>query len=143
MPITPEWKEWREVARWHGITPERFRKRRLAGMPLKEAATKPLQREPSDITKEQYEIARSNGITSQLAYQRYELLFWSIEDAITKKPQKTDEDYLYWREIAKKNGISYVTYWRRVKDGYTHQEAATMEKFKRGRKKHGEQGKET
>jgi hypothetical protein len=109
-------------------------------MPLEEAATAPLQRTPSDLTSEHYEIARSNGIASQLAYQRYELLFWSIEDAITKKPRKIDEDYLYWREKAKENGISYVTYWRRVrKEGYSHQEAATMEKFKRGRKKHGEQ----
>jgi hypothetical protein len=88
MSLTPEWKQWREIALGNGISSGTFRKRREKGATPKEAATKPLKNKKSDLTKEHYRIAKANGISPHLAYQRYEILFWSIEDAITQEKGK-------------------------------------------------------
>ena len=83
MSISAEWKKWREIAKANKISSGTFRQRRAKGATPKEAATTPLLNKKSGLTKEHYQIAKKNGIPPGLAYQRYEVLFWSIEDAIT------------------------------------------------------------
>jgi hypothetical protein len=76
------------------------------------------------LTKEDYAIAASNGISRTTAYRRYEDLYWSKEETITKKPKPrkqangiipkkeivlTKEEYA----IALENGISPQTAYSR------------------------------
>lgn len=99
MSLTAEWKEWRGIAKSNGIGSKAFGQRLQRGWTPEEAATLPLgtvvckqyvkkNGKPPILTSEQYKIAESNGISKGLAYQRYEILFWSIEDAITKPKGK-------------------------------------------------------
>lgn len=84
------------------------------------------------LSVEQYKIAETNGISRNLAYQRYEHLFWSEEDAITKPVRRSDDDYIHWKDVAQANGISYVGFYKRVKRGMTPEQAATTPKSRSG-----------
>ena len=92
MSLTPEWKEWRGVAKANGISSGTFRRRVRKGMPGEEAATKLLRHVETELrdglTKEDYKTAEKNGISRQTAYQRYEMMYWDKEAAITKKVHK-------------------------------------------------------
>ena len=92
MSLTPEWKEWREVAKANRISSGTFRRRVRKGMPPEEAATKLLRHVETELreglTMEDYKKAMENGISRQAAYQRYEMMFWDKEAAITKKVHK-------------------------------------------------------
>lgn len=69
------------------------------------------------LTKEDYAIAASNGISKAVAFRRYEGLHWSKEEAVTlpvgtrRKVVLTKEDYA----TAKENGISAQTAYHRRK----------------------------
>lgn len=58
------------------------------------------------LTKEEYAIAKENGINRQTACSRVRDLKWDVQTAITKKPEKpvffTDEELA----IMKKNKLS-------------------------------------
>lgn len=87
------------------------------------------------LKSEHYKIAKANGISRNLAYERHETLFYSVEDAITKPVRKITDEFLYWREKALENNISYVTFWKRRKKGMTLEEAATTPKRNPGKRK--------
>jgi len=69
------------------------------------------------LTKEEYAIAESNGISRSTAYRRYEVRYWSKHDAITKpigtvlKRRQILKKEHY--AIAKANGISVQTAYNR------------------------------
>ena len=67
-----------------------------------------------ELTKEHYAIAEKNGISRQLVYRRYNFLFWSLEDAITK-PHANNEEYKHWKRVAVENGLSEEGFRRRVR----------------------------
>ena len=73
-------------------------------------------------TWEDYEIAKSNGISKNNVDARVQSLNWDIEKAITKPLNKFDK---YYVELAKKNGIAYHTYLKRLSLGWSEIKAAT------------------
>lgn len=77
------------------------------------------------LTKEEYAIALENGISPQTAYSRRERLKWSVEKCITE-PVQESVNWKDWKEIAEKEGITYIRFWRRLKKGMEPMEAATM-----------------
>lgn len=78
------------------------------------------------ITKKQFEIAESNGISKRVL--RYRLSNgWPMKKAITHPLRKGSEDIKLWQETAIKNGISPHTFRNRiVKSNWTYEEAATI-----------------
>ncbi|MBP1907795.1 hypothetical protein J2Z32_004484 [Paenibacillus turicensis] len=75
------------------------------------------------ISKEQYAIARSNGISNDTTYNRVYNCGWDVEKAITKPVRKkVDVDY---PEGLEKNGISKSAYYARIKKGWEPERAAT------------------
>lgn len=81
------------------------------------------------LTDEHYEIASKKGITKARAYQRFYVRGWSLERAISEKPQKQRRGlWKQWGELATVNGISKTTFYARVctkKDNMTPEQAAT------------------
>jgi hypothetical protein len=79
------------------------------------------------LTPEDYEIAKSNGISREVAYKRFYELHMSREDAISKaigtrrRSKYTDEII----ELAKSNGVSYRLFTTRVREGWSWLQAAT------------------
>lgn len=84
------------------------------------------------ITPQQFDIAKSNGISRQvLEYRVYDAL-WDVERAITESPRAimSRGD---WVKIAKRNGICQGTFYNRVtKSGWSNERAATEPVHKRG-----------
>nr|WP_227495942.1 hypothetical protein [Bacillus mycoides] len=73
-------------------------------------------------TWENYEIAKRNGISKNNVDARVQSLNWDIEKAITKPLNKFDK---YYVDLAKKNGIAYHTYLKRLSLGWNEIKAAT------------------
>lgn len=77
------------------------------------------------LTKEELEIAKSNGISPQLARGRYNN-FWDRTKAITMPPSPRGKSgWRQVREIAKANGISYELFYNRRKQGHSIKYAST------------------
>jgi hypothetical protein len=88
------------------------------------------------LTKEDYEIAKSNGISYERAYQRFYNSGWSVEDSITKPIVKQPPNlYSQYNDICKNNSISRSCFNKRIKDGMTPEEASTKRTGGRGRKR--------
>ena len=85
------------------------------------------------LSKKDYETAKRNGISKNLAFQRYEYLFWDVERAVTEKPGSKIVEWHEWADVAKTFGISYTIFMRRRKKGMTPLESATKPKGKAGR----------
>lgn len=75
------------------------------------------------ITDTDYEIAESNGIYKKLMYTRVYRLGWSIERARTQKPRGAS-----YYQLALDNGIGLNRYYKRIQNGWTPFEAATIRK---------------
>lgn len=75
------------------------------------------------ISKEQYAIARANGISKDTAYNRVYLYGWDVEDAITKPVKK--RNFIDYPEGLEERGISKTTYYERIKRGWEPERAAT------------------
>lgn len=75
------------------------------------------------ISKEQYAIARENGISCDTAYNRVYLYDWEVERAITEPVKK--RVFMDYPEGLEKNGISKTTYYARIKKGWEPERAAT------------------
>lgn len=74
------------------------------------------------ITPEEYDIAEKNGISKKLLERRIRTYGWDRERALTEPP---GSKYGKWIEIAEKNGIKRQTFYVRVNEGMTPEEAAT------------------
>ncbi len=84
------------------------------------------------ITPEDYEVAAKNGIKKDTVIQRVRKLGWDIDSAITKKIKRLNIP----QEIvdkAKEMGIDRGTLLRRIRDGWTMEEACSTEVKKVGR----------
>ncbi|MEH7216970.1 hypothetical protein [Bacillus toyonensis] len=81
------------------------------------------------ITDEDYKKAAKNGISKSNVYQRVHEYGWELDRAITtpirKQKGKTNAGMI---TLAERNGISKVTFWKRVKNGMDPYEAATKPK---------------
>lgn len=73
------------------------------------------------LTEIDFEIAISNGINRQLAWNRYYTLFWSKEDAISVPVGESPK----WTRIAEENGIPLGTYYSRRNAGIEQERAST------------------
>ena len=89
-----------------------------------------------ELTKEDYKIAHSNGISTKLAYNRFWVYGWTRIDAITK-PIAVQKPSLYkqWQTVCEENKISRSTFNMRVKDDMTPEKASTKPVAGRGRVK--------
>jgi hypothetical protein len=81
------------------------------------------------LTYEDIELAKTNGIAYQTAYERVNKLKWPVEKAITT-PIKRKEDHLWpkYRELAEKHNVASQCFYQRIKKGMTPEEAATAPK---------------
>lgn len=76
------------------------------------------------ITPFDYEVAKTNGISAENVECRVRQLGWDVDKAITKP---VTPRVLYGMvELYKANGISRQTYSRRVREGMSPLEAATL-----------------
>lgn len=95
------------------------------------------------ITDEQYNIAMKNGVKKSTVYSRVYLYKWDVEKAINTpvitreyRSRKYPKKYT---DLALSNGMSIVTFYNRVKSGWSYKKAATepllrKKKTKRERK---------
>jgi len=78
------------------------------------------------ITPENYLQAESNGIKKTTLEYRVRNLAWDTHRAITTPPKKRICTGDKWRELARKNGIPYQAFQKRVNVyGWEHERAAT------------------
>lgn len=86
-----------------------------------------------EISKEQFETAKANGIPRKNVFQRYWDLGWEIERAITEpiRVGKNTDVWLQWKDIAIKNGVTNPTFNYRLKTGMSPERAATFPVNKR------------
>ncbi|WP_242227193.1 hypothetical protein [Bacillus cereus group sp. BfR-BA-01315] len=81
-------------------------------------------------TWEQYKIAEKNGISKRAVDQRVKNGSMTVEEAITKPLYKEFKTkYQKYIELAKRNGISYSAFYKRIKTNkckLTPEEAATI-----------------
>ncbi|MEK5197349.1 hypothetical protein MHI49_28450 [Bacillus sp. FSL M7-0884] len=81
-------------------------------------------------TEEDYKEAERNGISRKNVNQRLDLYDWSIEKSITdpvnKRGRKDDNTRMLM--IAKQNGISTSTFYRRIREGMLPRDAAMKPK---------------
>lgn len=77
------------------------------------------------LTDADYATALANGISRDLAYNRFYTKSWEKERAITLPPQKPDAERTKWRKIALSNGIARETFNDRLRNGWPYERAAT------------------
>lgn len=77
------------------------------------------------LSREDYAIAKSNGISTQTAYSRFNFYGYTREDAITEPVQKADYSWRDYEKIAKKHGVSRYMFSKAVKQGMSYEDAAT------------------
>lgn len=82
------------------------------------------------ISKEQYKIALKNGIKKSTAYRRVVEYGWDIESAITTpvisreyRSRKHPKEYT---DLALQNGVCMVTFYNRLKKGWSYEMASTI-----------------
>lgn len=92
------WKEWKAVAKQHGVSYPTYCSRLRIGWTCEEAATnrpktrreitiERWEKQGRRVTEEQIEVAKENGICYSTIHCRLHR-GWSIEDAITKTPKQ-------------------------------------------------------
>lgn len=81
------------------------------------------------ITDEQYEIGFKNNIKKDTIYRRVYQYGWDIEKAITTpviprehRSRKYPKEYT---DLALSNGMSILTFYSRLKKGWSYEKAAT------------------
>lgn len=81
------------------------------------------------ITDEQYEIGFKNGLKKPTIYRRVYQYGWDIEKAITtpaiKREYRSRKHPKEITDLALSNGICLVTFYSRLKHGWSYKEAAT------------------
>lgn len=86
-----------------------------------------------DITEEHYQTALENGIPRHLVIRRVRDDAWTIKRSITQKPKN---NYGLLVKVAVSNGISYHSFYSRIKRGMDPFEAATAPIKETGKRKH-------
>jgi hypothetical protein len=77
------------------------------------------------ITPNDYDIAEKNGLSKQLVYQRVYDYSWDVQDAITI-PKRIRKNHGNWVKVALENGLSRSSFYGRLAEGMTAEEAATL-----------------
>lgn len=77
------------------------------------------------LTQEDFAKAKENGISYENAYARFYNYGWNVEDSITKPLYKPNL-WNQYKELANKHGIKRATFYTRVYNGSTPEEAATV-----------------
>ncbi|PFZ08417.1 hypothetical protein COL60_16455 [Bacillus pseudomycoides] len=121
-----------KVAEENGVSQHVFYYRRRKGMPLYDAATKPVKKYKNHDESFK-KLALENGIALS-TYKRRVANGWNLEEAATKparnyvrtkEPETWDDMYVHWLKVAKNNGIPRSNYYQRVKKGWGFEKAAT------------------
>lgn len=73
------------------------------------------------LTEKDYEIAEKNGICRDYAYQRFYMLGWSRDKAITTPVSRYQRLWAKYKDISL---VSGPTFYRRVREGMPPEEAA-------------------
>ena len=85
------------------------------------------------ITDEQYKIGIENGIKKSTIYRRVYQYGWDIEKAITvpviDREHRSRKYPKKYTDLALSNGICLVTFYSRLKKGWSFEEAATRPLF--------------
>lgn len=79
------------------------------------------------VTPEDYEKAEANGLSREIVYHRVYHYGWDIERAITT-PKKNHGKWGNWKpyyELMEKHGVNRRTFYTRVGNGMSPEEAAT------------------
>lgn len=84
-----------------------------------------------DLTKEDYLIAESNGISRRCAYQRVKDYFWDKKLAITLPMGSRPYRKHCFVHVARENGIKDCTFRDRLKNGWSPEKAATTPVLKK------------
>lgn len=82
------------------------------------------------LTEEHYKIAEKNGIKEATLYRRVYQYKWDIQKAITtpviprsERSRKYPKEYT---DLALSNGVCLVTFYTRLKNGWSIEEASTV-----------------
>jgi hypothetical protein len=134
--ITPE--EY-EIAEQNGISNTTLNQRvRELGWEKERALTEPPRGQFKRYDKDLLDIAKQNGIPYNTFYHRVNRDGFTPEDAATAPLMETSEVVkrarkarrrkypLKYINLAKENGISYGTFCKRVRRGWTLEDAATI-----------------
>lgn len=79
-----------------------------------------------EMTQEHIDLARSNGIDYQTLWKRYNYYDWSIDKATTRPvSERSRSEHVSYVEVAQANNISKATYYKRISEGMTKEEAST------------------
>lgn len=79
------------------------------------------------MTPEDYNIARKNGISYKIAYERFHNSLWSKQRTITEEVKKKPIWETY-KEQALENGVSYQVFRKRIRCGETPEMAVSRGK---------------
>lgn len=78
------------------------------------------------LLEKDFEKALANGITRALLHSRYYQRDWSLERATTEPVnKKTPSEHTSYIDVAQEHGISKATYYKRLKEGWSPEEAST------------------
>lgn len=77
------------------------------------------------LTPEDFQQAKDNGISYEMAYNRFYMLGWKKEKAITKPVMRRSWKWKDYEEACMKTGISKSGFYKRMKDGWDLTKAST------------------
>ena len=80
------------------------------------------------LVKEDFTVARENGIPYNVAYARFYNYFWSKEKTITTPVMKPNM-WKEYKEKADKTGVKQNTFYQRIHSGMDPETAATTPKI--------------
>ncbi|PAF19716.1 hypothetical protein [Terribacillus saccharophilus] len=84
------------------------------------------------ITPEEYEIAEKNGISRRILDARVRTFYWDKQKAITEPIKKRNQTpWGDWKDVCKKNGISYGAFMYRIKNAGLDPEVAATKPLDR------------
>lgn len=86
------------------------------------------------LTDADYEIAAQNGISHKYAYHRFYIMCWERERAITTPITHKKNLWSKYKTFSK---VSEVTFYNRVREGMTPEEAASIPPLPLGNPKRG------
>ena len=77
------------------------------------------------LTPEDYMRAKDNGIEYETVYNRFYILGWPIEKAVTKPVMRRGWRWKDYEETCMKTGISKSAFYKRIKEGWDLEKAST------------------